>query len=88
MEDNGKGMTPEVRDAIFGDRFVTTKKDGTGLGTKIVRDIVLAHKGTIEVESELGVGTRFLLRLPFDPAVNEEEMLRESIKFRAIRPTI
>ena len=47
---------------------VSTKKSGTGLGTKIVKDVVDAHKGTITVESEVGKGTTFRLRLPRDPA--------------------
>ena len=68
VADTGGGMPPEVRDRLFTARAVSTKKSGTGLGTKIVKDVVDAHKGTITVESEVGKGTTFRLRLPRDPA--------------------
>lgn len=63
--DNGKGMAPEVRHRLF-EPFFTTKPlgKGTGLGLSISRDIIHRHKGTITVDSEAGVGTRFLIRLP------------------------
>ena len=65
--DTGRGMPPHVRDRLFSARAVSTKKGGTGLGTKIVKDVVEAHRGTITVESQAGVGTTFHLRLPLDP---------------------
>ncbi len=63
--DNGIGMTEEVRSKIF-DPFFTTKKagEGTGLGLSIVYSIIELHKGAIEVKSELGVGTEFIITLP------------------------
>jgi hypothetical protein len=63
--DNGIGMTEEVRSKIF-DPFFTTKKagEGTGLGLSIVYSIIELHKGTIEVKSESGVGTEFIITLP------------------------
>lgn len=67
VADTGRGMPPEVRDRLFTARAVSTKKGGTGLGTKIVKDVVDAHKGSITVESQVGVGTTFHLRLPLDP---------------------
>lgn len=67
VTDTGKGMPPAVRDQLFTARAVSTKKSGTGLGTKIVKDVVEAHKGTITVESQVGVGTTFHVRLPLDP---------------------
>lgn len=68
VADTGRGMPPEVRDRLFTARAVSTKQSGTGLGTKIVKDVVEAHKGTITVESEVGKGTTFRLRLPLDPS--------------------
>jgi signal transduction histidine kinase len=65
--DTGRGMPPEVRDRLFSAKAISTKKGGTGLGTKIVKDVVDAHKGKIWVESEPGVGTTFHLRFPLDP---------------------
>jgi signal transduction histidine kinase len=66
--DTGRGMPPEIRDRLFSAKAISTKKGGTGLGTKIVKDVVDAHKGKIWVESEPGVGTTFHLRLPLDPS--------------------
>jgi len=65
MEDTGGGITDEVRQRIF-DPFFTTKDDdqGTGLGLPIVHGIITSHGGGIEVESEVGTGTKFIIRLP------------------------
>ena len=67
IADTGRGMSPEVRDRLFSRRAVSTKATGTGLGTKIVKDVVEAHRGQITVESELGLGSIFRIRLPVDP---------------------
>jgi signal transduction histidine kinase len=64
--DTGKGMSPEIRDSLFTYRAVSSKAGGTGLGTKIVKDVVDAHGGTIGVESEEGKGTAFHITLPVD----------------------
>ncbi|WP_439585521.1 sensor histidine kinase [Dyadobacter bucti] len=65
MRDNGPGMTPEVRAKIF-EPFFTTKQvgDGTGLGLSIVFKIIEVHSGTIQVNTEVGSGTEFLITLP------------------------
>lgn len=62
--DTGGGITPEDLDKLFVP-FYTTRHDGTGLGLAISQRIVQAHRGEIDVRSEVGVGTRFLVRLPF-----------------------
>jgi len=67
VADTGRGMKPDIRDRLFSAKAVSTKKGGTGLGTKIVKDVVDAHKGKIWVESEPAVGTTFHLRFPLDP---------------------
>ena len=67
VADTGKGMPPEIRDTLFTPAARSTKLGGTGLGTKIVKDVVDAHHGRITVESELGVGTTFHLYLPLRP---------------------
>ena len=64
VKDTGNGMTPETRDNLFTNRVVSRKTGGTGLGTKIVRDVVEMHGGHISVQSELGKGTTFQIRLP------------------------
>jgi len=63
--DNGSGIPPDVLPRIF-EPFFTTKEvgKGTGLGLAMVRSIVTRMNGTIECHSEVGVGTRFSLRLP------------------------
>lgn len=63
VSDNGPGMTEELRRSIF-NPFFTTKDKGVGLGLFIVYNIVKAHGGIIEVESEQGAGTSFLMYIP------------------------
>ena len=64
--DTGRGMPAEVRDSLFSSRAISRKKGGTGLGTKIVKDIVEAHSGVIAVQSEMNVGTTFHIHLPME----------------------
>ncbi len=66
VEDTGEGIPPESLDRLF-DRFWQQRqggRGGAGLGLAIVRGIVEAHGGVIEVESELGRGSRFSFFLP------------------------
>jgi len=67
VADTGRGMPPEIRESLFSARAISRKHGGTGLGTKIVKDVVDAHGGSITVESEEGIGTTFHLHLPFLP---------------------
>ena len=68
VADTGRGMPPEIRDSLFTAQAKSRKAGGTGLGTKIVKDVVDVHRGTITVESTVGVGTTFTVRLPTMPA--------------------
>jgi signal transduction histidine kinase len=63
--DTGHGMSEEVRRRVF-DEFFSQSKGGVGLGMAIVKRTVEAHGGTIAVESELELGTRFIIRLPLE----------------------
>lgn len=67
VADTGRGMPPDLRDKLFAGGVVSRKVGGTGLGTKIVKDVVDAHGGQISVESHEGVGTTFHLTLPLEP---------------------
>jgi signal transduction histidine kinase len=64
--DTGKGMPSEVRESLFTYQAISRKVGGTGLGTKIVKDVVDAHGGTITVESKEGAGTAFHMTLFVD----------------------
>lgn len=65
VEDTGKGIPEEHLSKLF-DPFFTTKPvgQGTGLGLSISQGIIEDHKGTLSVESTVGVGTRFTIQLP------------------------
>ncbi len=64
VADNGPGMPADIRDTLFTGRAKSNKVGGTGLGTKIVKDVVDAHGGQITVESKEDVGTTIHIRLP------------------------
>ncbi len=61
--DTGAGIPQDVLDKIFAP-FFTTKARGTGLGLAVVRKVIDRHKGRVDVESQVGVGTTFKLFLP------------------------
>jgi two-component system sensor histidine kinase FlrB len=70
VSDQGKGMPPEVQRRLF-QPFFTTRAEGTGLGLAIMRSVIDAHGGDVEVDSEPGRGTTFLVRLPLHTLVAE-----------------
>jgi len=74
FEDNGTGMSDDVKQKIF-EPFFTTKQvgEGTGLGMSITFSIIEKHRGTLEVESEAGVGSTFIIRLPKEIEGNQED---------------
>ncbi|MFO0942550.1 MAG: HAMP domain-containing sensor histidine kinase [Pirellulales bacterium] len=70
IRDNGSGISPEVLPHIF-EPYFTTKagpdasgKGGTGVGLSTCKQIIDAHRGRIRVESSVGKGTAFTIRLP------------------------
>ena len=71
IADTGTGISPDVIKRIF-DPFFTTKKvgEGTGLGLSISYGIIERHGGKIDVQSQVGVGTTFEIRIPINPGVD------------------
>jgi len=63
VSDTGRGIPADHLDKIF-DPFFTTKDKGTGFGLSVVLRIVKTYGGTIKVESEPGIGSRFMFTLP------------------------
>jgi two-component system sensor histidine kinase PilS (NtrC family) len=63
IEDDGPGIPPDLLARIF-DPFFTTKQKGTGLGLATCHAIVAEHGGQIDVETEVGKGTKVVVRLP------------------------
>ncbi|MGE4070857.1 MAG: response regulator [Lysobacterales bacterium] len=65
--DRGRGISPEALPHVF-DRFFqadeSDRASGYGIGLSLVREIALVHGGQVEVQSQLGIGSRFILRLP------------------------
>ncbi|BAI80454.1 conserved hypothetical protein [Deferribacter desulfuricans SSM1] len=70
--DNGIGMSEEVKRNIFNE-FYTTKKDGTGMGLSIVKEIIDANNGEIIVESKEGEGTIFTIKLDRYKEVEDDQ---------------
>ena len=60
VADNGTGMPPEVVDKVF-IPFFSTKKSGSGIGLSLSKQIMMLHRGTIQIHSVEGAGTSFLL---------------------------
>ncbi len=79
ISDTGIGMSPEFLEHIF-DPFTQEKTDarsyyqGTGLGMNIVKGLIDQMQGTIEVSSEEGVGSKFVITIPFEIAPPPEQM--------------
>ena len=63
IADNGPGIPAADRDKLFMP-YYSTKQRGSGLGLAIVRRIIVEHGGSIEVEDNDPMGTRFIVELP------------------------
>ena len=82
--DDGGGIPPDVLPRIFEPLF-TTKKEGTGLGLAIVATRVQRHGGTLQVSSEPGRGSEFVIQLPPAQARALHVLRRERSPRRAPR---
>lgn len=81
VQDTGSGIPPDQKEQIF-DPFFTTKETGVGLGLFITHQIIEEHGGSIHVESEVGKGTRFLIRLPMKRLFSEKEISADPSSFQ------
>lgn len=75
IRDRGCGIPPEIIGRIF-NLYFTTKRDGTGIGLAMTYRILQLHNGSIQVESEVDVGTQFTLRLPIAAAAESKTSLK------------
>jgi PAS domain S-box-containing protein len=64
VKDDGIGMDQETKEKAFSLFFSSKGAEGTGLGLFIAHKIIMSHKGTIDIESDPGKGTRFIVKLP------------------------
>ena len=71
VSDTGVGIQPNQQERIF-QPFFTTKAHGIGLGLPITRRLIEDHRGMMKVESQLGYGARFIIRLPLDSQTDDE----------------
>ena len=77
VRDTGIGMTEDVRLRVFDPFFTTKGKTGMGLGLAVSYGIIRRHEGTVEVESEVGHGTSFRIRLPIARSAVKTQPTRE-----------
>ncbi len=66
VKDTGVGMTDEVRQCCMQPFYTTKGEVGSGLGLAMVHSIVRRHRGTVDIESELGTGTNIIVRFPLE----------------------
>lgn len=93
--DNGIGISDNDLKRLFRpfiqlDSGLSREVTGTGLGLALVAQMAQLHGGSVNVQSELGRGSRFTVALPWEPALatDAELRLRSTGKFRAIRPDV
>lgn len=94
IEDSGKGI-PEDQQRLIFERFYQMKEDssnGTGIGLALVKNLIDLHQGTIRVDSNIGVGSKFIIEIPYvessQPAETKIEEPKEEEDFAQNTPYI
>jgi len=77
IRDNGCGIADDKIAKIF-NPFYTSKSNGTGLGLGVAKKVIDSHRGTIEVHSQVGHGTEFVLAIPLSDAVRDNDDVVQS----------
>jgi nitrogen-specific signal transduction histidine kinase len=77
IRDNGCGIADDKIAKIF-NPFYTSKTNGTGLGLGVAKKVIDSHRGTIEVHSQVGHGTEFVLAIPLSDAVRDSDDVVQS----------
>jgi len=72
VSDNGPGIPESIRDKVL-QPFFTTKEEGTGLGLSIAVRIIEEHHGRMDIESNQGGGTTFIISLPLKEPTDEHD---------------
>ncbi len=85
IRDTGVGMEPSTLGKIFDPFFTTKSAKGTGLGLSVAYGIVTRHRGTIDVDSEPGVGTLFTLTFPVGESSDERVHTGENVPLRPLK---
>ena len=83
VSDSGVGMSPEVIERVFEPFFTTKGSSGTGLGLSVAYGVISRHNGTIEVESEIGVGTTVRVSLPVAPISEKTQPVPAQVEIGA-----
>jgi PAS domain S-box-containing protein len=84
IEDHGEGIPHEIRDRIF-DLYFTTKREGSGIGLAMTYRILQLHHGQLDVESKLGKGSTFTLRIPAIPLSEPDQRILTDTNVHSLR---
>lgn len=89
VSDEGIGISAEKLEGIFerfnqADDSITRNYGGTGLGLSIVKDLLEIQKGTIEVSSDVGLGTTFTFEIPY--LISNDQTAGEVVRYKVVEP--
>ncbi len=86
VQDNGVGISAEDKEKLFQPFYSTKGQKGTGLGLAVTRKIIEEHQGKIEIESKVGQGTTFRLRIPMSSGHDSSQTQWPGSELRADEP--